>query len=734
MASISASKALVPSMARLSPRLPLYVPRSRLPSTVCLTATSHVQSRSASKSARTPAKKPPRRVKSTTITDTVAPQLSQHELISIYSEELFVFRMDISAAQIGNAMASYPQLRDVEILEDTDISNLARQLHTRFRFDKVKPDILPHLDTLVEDLKAGKIPGHPLASVHIISTFKEMDEFEKFQQFWTWLIDQETEHCDARVYGAAIEAYAVQGVPLQNTEGMFKEAIERYSTTIVGTKAGSMGGVTRLMLLQGVITARILHGDWRGAYELFDTCMRLYPTLTPSRIYELFIYERPVKEAYIVFLMACRAGNPPKWPNILTLLLKEVWRNHHDLPAMMRLIYAYVGAGGSTSTHHLNQLIGGVIGTFASAYPEHGPGYVVSYAETMQNVRELIGAFTNAGVPLTQGTYNTIISLGGKLRRPDLVRAGLNEMVKAYLEPTMVTHRVLVNAFGQLGDADQVTESWKSLCKARIQRKYRWDPKDWLALVKAGVATDQVDYVRRQLEEHKIDIGYHIYRSSMAVLQSELSKKIAAQETEKSSEFFVPSSSALDQNIMKSELDTLNMVFSSKHILDFSKTSSFAGGQEKILSIDMHPPTFRDIPPSELEKFYGELEVSSFGADADTTTIERTATGYSVEELKFENWKSINRLLYEAEIFEKETEKKRLASMKKGYEENEEGKKKVIKEAPGARLERLKNNMKEVKDKMDDGIEGWRADELKVRGRIAGVIEDDEEDNQVLVP
>lgn len=382
-------------------------------------------------------------------------------------------------------MTSYPTLRDVGVLTPDDISNLSRQIHTKYRLSRSGSEVFKHIEQLITDLRSGEIPGHPLASVHLMSCLKDMERFEVANEFWKWLIDQDETHCDARVYGVAIENYTYQGVTQGELEKMFMEALERYSETVDPKTARDTGKATRLMLLQGIITARILHGDWRGAYEGFDISVRLYPTLTPARIYELFLYERPVKEAYIVFLMACRAGTPPR-PPTLTPLLKEIWAKHRDVKAMIRLVYAFVGAGGKPFPQHLNSLIFAILGSLPSDVSKNkGEEFDKMFGATMALIRDLISAFGRLQVFPSEGTFNTIISLGGKLQRLDLVHGGMKELLAAHLEPNMVTHRTIVNAFGEIGDREQFQAGWRGLCAARKEFKMPWDIKDFIALIKA---------------------------------------------------------------------------------------------------------------------------------------------------------------------------------------------------------------------------------------------------------
>lgn len=457
-------------------------------------------------------------------------------------------------------MAAYPRLKQLEVLlTSDDISNLSRQLHTVFRLEKNKEGILPYAQMVIADIQSGAVPGHPLASVHLLSLLKDMEEFEIANAFWQWLRTQDETHTDARVYGAMIETLAFNGEPLRYLEDLYSEAFERYSNTQeIAPEKAKETGATRIMLLQGIITARLLNGEWRGAYEAFDLVLRLYPTATPSRIYELFIYERPVREGYIAFLMACRAGTPLK-PGVLTPLLSEIWKQHRDVAAMIRAVWAFVGAGGTVTVHHLNAIIRGILLSYPAepwddtpeAKAEHSRGFytLLSYA------RECIAAFCSLGIQLEASTFNTLMICGGKLKRGDLVLGGLRDMLAAKVKPSAITYRTLVLVSGELNDAVQLEESWTMIIASREDEKQRileanmeaarlrgedpeiakragvelpWDFKDWQALINAGTMIGHSQFVRDEIAKYTDSMGSGFYYSVMQYFGSVEERRLAA--------------------------------------------------------------------------------------------------------------------------------------------------------------------------------------------------------------
>ncbi|KAF8253090.1 hypothetical protein K440DRAFT_576998 [Wilcoxina mikolae CBS 423.85] len=660
--------------------------------------------------------------RSTIVPDTIAPQLSQAEIVSVFSQELFVFRCDVTATQIPAAMLSYKQLSEAGVLTPNDISNLARQLHARYRMDKIKEDILPHVKTLIEDFKANKIPGHPLASVHLLSCLKDMEEFACSDEFWAWLVQQDENYCDARTYGSAIECLSYQGVSLNVMEALWEDALDRYSTTTVPSVAMNTGRGVPVMLLQGIITARLFHGNWRAAYEAFDICTRLYPTLTPPRIYELFIYERPVREAYIIFLMACRAGTPPK-PGVLTPVLKEVWLKTHDVRAMIRLVYSFVGAGGRPNAIHLNSLIGGILGSFPLEMTKDNPEYETLFKGTLGVVRSLILAFNQMGVPLSPASFNTIISVGGKLKRQELVHSGFQELLAAGLKPNMVTYRALVNAVGDMKDETLLEQSWNMLKKGRQELQQKWDMMDWKALIRACVATGREDFLHKELEENKERLGSMFVHNIKGVLHR--ATLPAAKKPQEEANPKPPTKQQLEK-----EVRALTEVFSSGQIQDFSARDSEA--LFDISPSDGNPEgvTLSPEQEAELRTIYDKLTIPTKVIDAQdqTTGGTKSITGYSADALRWENWKAVNRLLFEAECYDMEQERRKIkatqdASGDTVVVENKDKKEKNVGYEfmfwnEDQAKARIKAEIEDVVHGRRTGKEGWRKQEMNVRGRL----------------
>ena len=584
-----------------------------------------------------------------------------------------------------------------------------------------------------------------MASLHIISVLKSMSEFELASKFWEWLRQQGKSHCDARVYGSYIELLAYKGEPLAKMEELYAEAFDRYSSTAsVSPQIARDTGATHIILLQSIITARLLNGAWRSAYEAFDLVLRLYPTATPARIYELFIYERPIREAFAVFLIACRAGTPPN-ASVLTPIMEEIWLNHRDVCALIRLCWAYSGAGGAVRSEHLNFLLKALLLSYPShpspsATPDELKSHAEGFTKLIASLRALIGCFEPLGIAIQASTFNTIISCGGKLGRGDLVLGALRDMVKAGIRPNDVTYRTLVVVAGHLRDEKQLVEAWRMLeakkmeeRNARIQAQkkliemkrlspdtvvggvgVKWEFKDWQALVDACVLIGKERFAVEELDKWRDGGGaeaggtntpatalpprfytqiwdYFVHAKERVVSKAKMRKEAhprpAPTTIAESSVRNIPpltnarNSTAVNTNPAYAidkiidELRRLLQTFSTSSITAFSPPSeSPANNPTKLpaylpIDLDFTTPPRPPYSMSDLQQIYSSLLSTSpsiaagqsprylgLGNTSDSDSI--TSTGFTVRELRFQNWVAINKLLFNAELHERNVEAK----------------------------------------------------------------------------
>ncbi|KAJ6262632.1 hypothetical protein Dda_3444 [Drechslerella dactyloides] len=685
-----------------------------------------------------------------------APKMTQDELRDLYSSELFVFRTDVAAGNVPLAMQALENLTELEVLGPRDTCDLAQALHQAYRSKKLeKPTVKNYMKTIIEYLKAGRLPTHYMAQVHVLSTLKEMEEWRLGNEYWGWLKLQGTQYLDARVFGAVIEYLVYQGAPLKELENLHQLALEKYST-VEDDGGGMHHRATKLMLLQGILTARVIHGEWKGAYELLDICTRLHPTQVPSRIYELFLLNRSPEEGYLVFLMACRAGTKLS-TKAVTFLSTNYWKCTNDTKGILRIFLAHLAAGGKMEPQVLNKIIFCLLGRLPdapqppepleslSASSTTGPTLTVEeervnaekwqewdrkmteYQEAVNpmfdTIRRAIELFRLVGIEPGVITYNTIISQASRRHLRNIVVASMAE-AETLAEPVdenikEANLRVALTAFGDLRDKEGLKKTWEQLTdfrRAYLRDRYKfmdgrtWTGKrrawtsaardhdliSWKSLIRAGFNAGMKPYVLEQLQRYENEFDSSLsqdIRTEIARCEGRVQKSFrlqketesdakAAVEPPRMSNAFIPGA---DFAGLKAEVEEYNhllelmeVVYKSPVMYEFSTLDLIdlkALGLPEMTAQDVedlkpvyehfqtnmprnpyltatHDPK-TDLAGLMLTEKQLKAQQKEKEAKTEQTPGEwgevRSLTGYTANQLRFENWLTINRLLFLAD-------------------------------------------------------------------------------------
>ncbi|TKA77119.1 hypothetical protein B0A49_03224 [Cryomyces minteri] len=630
------------------------------------------------------------------------------------SEEYTLFAHELGAANLDEVTKLYPALLQSSQLEKNNVRKIAQLIHSTYRRDpEQKPRLqalLEFADTLVRDTRKQALPSSPYAYLHLLSFFKEARQYERGYEFWSWLAKQDDEYVNPAVYGAAIELLAYHGQKLGDLEQMYVSALKRFPGTfseyhlspraIVPDRAAPMifPGL-HMTLLQGILTARILHGDWRNAYLALDTALRLFPTQVPHRFFELFLYERPLAEGYQVFLLACRSGVNMTSHAVTRLLDKiaslkpgpfESSTNGVILVrAMLNAIDAHQRAGGklhAVASGIVIKALGDLLlsRSFTSCNSSDRERIVDVLLDT---VRETIKLFASHGIPPSLSTFNNIISaVAGRTGRIDIIENVLRDASAVGLEPDEITRRAILVAAGDMRDMELLAASWQKLVEANAAKGLQPQAPDWLTLARAASKLNNAAFV----EEQKVLFAHTLTQGMNTKIQRELDRaKARGPEVGMSDSL---STAAIEDGLRTILAHVLRM---SKSVADGHQPSLYES--PVAMSIDMSRSILADTFASEQElmSLYDELTTDarqyrqtrkqgdpsqilqgapsvprqhpdSRPQEEVQSPIATSPTGFPLDKLRYENWKSINELLLEADIYETQRQHEVDQAMKSG--------------------------------------------------------------------
>ena len=583
---------------------------------------------------------------------------------------------------------AYQSIRAVLPLGGEDVGAIAQALHTALR--RERPDSkgnrdLTHLLTLAEilvtDLQANKLPPNHVAHLHLLAFYKEAQHLDKGSDFWDWLVEQDDSYLSPAVYGAAIELRAVQGRPADETEHLYTQALQRFpgsfneyhlsDNAVLSDRDQPIhiAGIP-VTLLQGILTARLLRGDSKAAYMTLDTALRLFPTQLPSRFFTLFVDERPMSEAYKVFMLACRSGTTLA-PDCLKALLTKLRHvavadpltNASVLRSMLTASYAFAASGATLTSNHLTELVIAVTSILRHSAISNLPREetTVLADHVLLTVSRLFDIWAGQGARPGIAAFNSIITnVAGKGQRKDVLETCLADMQSLGLQPNAVTRRSLLTAAGDLGDGLILRSAWGDLMDLRRTTRAFPDLSDWQTLAKAAKTMGEEDFVRQQLEEAGDHINPFLATRVDGMLQ-ESSRKGQSAGTDGSLEDFRQLIAALLKDTVYIEENVQSTRFRDFEANPLPMSLIDPGPHQEAtdqhfrdiyneLTTDRSPKGSRPSIIDEPDRNIPEDEMAFLPIrHVVTAPPALSQTGYTYSELRYQNWKTINELLAEAE-------------------------------------------------------------------------------------
>lgn len=528
-------------------------------------------------------------------------------------------------------------------------------------------------DLLTSLYKQGQLAPHPVASVHLLSIYKEVKQFGKGHELWSWLTKRGEDYLDARVYGAALELFAYSGkMSLQELEDLYQHALDEDSGTFSSYHMSpnailpdrsqyiTLDGI-RITLLQGIITARLLHGDWRNAYMALDTALRLHPTSLPPRIFEIFCYERPLAESYKVFHVACRSLVVFQPKHVTSLLNRILDANTSNVLTATRLldnerilnrvfdaIKAYMGAGGQLQKEYVSLMvkaISNLIIWVPSTVDGEGDG-IERYKEWNSRLTHLAEGLVENLAPWlgldVASAYNSLIVMAGKAKDTSLAWRAFNQITESGAAPTKISYRCLLSAAGLCGNLEHVKAIWEALKASKQEQDQggKLEFADWEVLAKAAGNTRDVAAPIFVDKERK---DANVSETLIPAARSHYAASSPRQWTG------TLDTSLKSLNYGEIQERVVELVTETILVLNRSREHGHDFYKEPLMT-DLYPNPGFGISRDELRVIYDEMTTDPQQHQLGSTVPAVDAAGYPLDEHRFEHWMSINELLALGEV------------------------------------------------------------------------------------
>ncbi|KAI8938668.1 hypothetical protein NX059_004537 [Plenodomus lindquistii] len=567
-------------------------------------------------------------------------------------------------------MDLYPTLLEAGVLNSYDARRITQMLHVRIRLTtdyKQRAELFTFVQKVVADLRSGALEPHHYAYVHLFGIYKDCTRFDEGQVLWQWLVDQDERHVSAAAYGAAIELLAYgRLMPLPDLESLYQDGIKRFPGTFAEyhlspdaivpdrTQPTLVAGIP-MILLQGILTARMLARDWKNAYLALDTALRLYPSQTPPRYFELFMAERPLAESYSAYMLACRSGIVIRATHVTALLTKMraaigVSRSMADRMMLVRAIanalYASVEAGGELQSIHVGMLVQ----SMTILLPENNMEQDLSDQEIplrdaiVRTVHDIMSGLMQAGMKPQIHPFDALINLSGKLRVPNILKRTLEDLKTSGIELGPVATRDVISAAGLLANTELIEQYWERIVTDSQTEGAGIGFADWIALTKACRRANHKAYFWAQLARlpHAIEEG----------VEKHIKQQIDQSETTVNTapfEYMSVEQLSSELAALKAQMQNVEAVLMSGQPLDISKTPIYMR-----LNPSQPPLSSTD----NLRIVYDQYTTDPHQpappppTDSSIDPLPRSPTGIPLDELRFQNWVTILEMMHSAEAYE----------------------------------------------------------------------------------
>lgn len=567
-------------------------------------------------------------------------------------------------------MELYPTLLAAKVLNSYDTRRITQVLHVRIRNEhspSKRDELFPFVQQLVSHLRQGTVEPHPFAFVHLFGIYKDAKRFDEGYALWEWLVQQDERYVSQAVYGAAIELMAYGRLkPLPLLEDLYNDGLKRFPGTFAEyhlspdaivpdrTQLTTISGIPTL-LLQGILTARILARDWKRAYLALDTALRIYPTQTPPRYFELFMTERPISEGYTAFMLACRAGVAMRPTHVTALITKlraamgasqSIADRVMLLRAIANAMYGYLEAGETLEGIH----VGSFLRAFELLLPEPigGEDYVGEAAEMRDilavTAHEIMSNLIQAGMPPELRSLQALISISGKLRLPSLLSATLQDIEAAGFELGPIERRTIITSAGLLKDKKLLEQYWLLVVSDAEANSAQIPFEDWITFTKACRRADHSDYFRSQL----LKLPYAIDNNTERHIIQQID---------------MPETSALNHRYqymsvkeLTTELDALKTQMKDIETVVMSGQPLNLHASPLYMHLDpQHPSLGRE---EDLRSVYNELTTDPHQPPPPPATPDSpiqpavSPTGIPLDDLRFQNWVTVHEMMDTAADYE----------------------------------------------------------------------------------
>ena len=559
------------------------------------------------------------------------------------------------------------------LLDKSDGCELAKKLQQCLQSsenDSSKDYIAKFATKVSRDLRSRRLLATNMTGLHLLYIFEKVEQFDQGLELWDWWSRQHDGIADLQAFGAALSFSNKAGASLSELENLYLQALERFPGDYAAyhmspnavisdrTQMQKVRGMS-MRLLQRMCGIRVQHGDLKNAYLDLDTALRLFTCTVHADFFNPLIELRPVAEGYMIVQLACRNGTPPthrSFRRMLEGLAKE--GSTQDLESRLQYmhleldaIHAFAGVSGASKLI-MHDLCNTTFKLLAHA-AQVGSGNISAIIYLLDLIFAT-AARKNLQVVVDQN-YNSLVSAAGSLKSREVLNFALRISRLSETSEDPITYCTIMKTAGSLQDVNMMKQAWGKLVDLKQLKS-----SDWKTFARAAKAAGVPNLVREELKQRS-DAKDYVDRE---VVEAELAK-VHSEETLAVDRVLPQHSEPPDASILLAAVGQLGSKI--KKICDMIQSDQLHNFAVEPIRMSMQPSQI-NASEADIREVYDRLtmdprerarneakveelvDLSSAPASGKPSpnVVPITSSGFRMDDLRYENWKTINELLVEA--------------------------------------------------------------------------------------
>jgi len=569
----------------------------------------------------------------------------------------------------------YKRLMAKGLLEKSDGFELAKKLQQCLQSSEngsSKDYIVDLAIELSSDLRNRRLLPTNMTGIHLLYIFEKVEQFDEGFQLWDWWSRQHDGIVDRQAFGAALSFSNKAGASLSAIENLYSQALERFSGEYAAyhmspnavisdrTQMRKVWG-TSMRLLQRMCGIRVQRGDLKNAYLDLDTALRLFTCTVNSDFFTTLIELRPVAEGYIIVQLACRNSTPPIYRSFRRMLGKLTKEGStQDLESKLQYmhleldaIHAFVGVS-SASKLIMHDLCNTTFRLLAFAHAVQAGSGNISAIIYLLNLIFATAARKSFEVVVDQN-FNSLVSAAGSLKSRELLDFALQVSRLSETSKDPITYCTIIKTAGSLQDVNMMKRAWQKLVDLK-----QLTSRNWKTFARAGMVAGVPDLVREEVKRRS-DAQDYVDRD---IVEAELAKE-HPEITSAVDKIFPQQIESLDASVILEAVGQLgNKIKKICNMIQSGQLHNFAVEPIRMsmqpLRINASEADIRQVydrltmDPRERARNAAKVEevvdLSSAPAlgNPGPNVVPITSSGFRMDDLRYENWKTINELLVKA--------------------------------------------------------------------------------------